>query len=323
MIADDLIVQGSICAGLDCADGESFGFETLRLKENNLRIGFSDTSATAGFAGNDWQITANGDGSGGLDKFSIDDITSGKTPFTIRAGAPNNALYLDTIGRLGLGTAVPGKLIDLNNNDTPTLRLNQNASPYSAQVWDVGGNEANFFIRDVTGGSRLPLQIKPGAATGSLFISAASNVGIGTSSPSAKLDVNGNAHINGNLQVEGNLVEYSDVNAKENLTPLDRADLLDRLMEIPIIGWNYKADRAAVRHIGPTAQSFYSAFGLGQDNRHIAPLDTNGVALAAIQELHSQAQLKDAYISSLEQRVTDLEGSLEALEERIDALAQK
>ena len=93
---------------------------------------------------------------------------------------------------------------------------------------------AFFFVARALWGARP--QIKPGAATSSLYISAASNVGIGTSSPSAKLDVNGNAHINGNLQVEGNVVEYSDVNAKENFTAIDRADLLNRLMEIPIIG---------------------------------------------------------------------------------------
>jgi len=36
--ADDVIIQGSACIGLDCVDNESFGFDTLRLKENNTRI---------------------------------------------------------------------------------------------------------------------------------------------------------------------------------------------------------------------------------------------------------------------------------------------
>ena len=49
VIADDLIVQGSACVGLDCADGESFGFDTIRLKENNTRIKFDDTSTSPGF----------------------------------------------------------------------------------------------------------------------------------------------------------------------------------------------------------------------------------------------------------------------------------
>src|SRR5207302_1637829 len=55
VIADDLIVQGSECLGLDCVVNESFGFDTLRLKENNTRIKFQDTSTSAGFPTHDWQ----------------------------------------------------------------------------------------------------------------------------------------------------------------------------------------------------------------------------------------------------------------------------
>ena len=54
VIPDDLIVQGSLCVGLDCVNNESFGFDTLRLKENNLRIKFDDTSTVVGFPVNDW-----------------------------------------------------------------------------------------------------------------------------------------------------------------------------------------------------------------------------------------------------------------------------
>ncbi len=59
VILDDLIVDGSACIGFDCVNGESFGFDTLRLKENNLRIRAVDTSSSASFPSNDWQITFN------------------------------------------------------------------------------------------------------------------------------------------------------------------------------------------------------------------------------------------------------------------------
>ena len=65
VIPDDLIVQGSGCFGFDCVNNENFGFDTIRLKENNLRIGFDDTSSSAGFATNNWQIRANDSTSGG------------------------------------------------------------------------------------------------------------------------------------------------------------------------------------------------------------------------------------------------------------------
>lgn len=191
VIPDDLIVQGSICAGFDCVDNESFGFDTMRLKENNLRIGFDDTSVGA-FPANDWQITANDSGSGGANKFSIDDVTAGRTPFTITAGAPTNSIFVDSTGRVGLRTATPVLDLHLNTSNTPGIRLEQNNSGgFTAQTWDVAGNEANFFVRDVTGGARLPFRIRPGAPTSSIDISASGNVGIGTASPLTKLHIFG------------------------------------------------------------------------------------------------------------------------------------
>ncbi|MBT8115195.1 MAG: hypothetical protein KJP04_07430, partial [Arenicella sp.] len=107
VINDDLIVDGSACVGFDCVNGESFGFDTIRIKENNLRIKFDDTSTSASFPRNDWQLTANDTNNGGANKFSIDDITGGRTPFTVEAGAPNNSLYVENSGELGLGTNNP------------------------------------------------------------------------------------------------------------------------------------------------------------------------------------------------------------------------
>ena len=42
VIPDDLIVQGSLCTGLLCVNNESFGFDTVRLKGDVLRLQFTD-----------------------------------------------------------------------------------------------------------------------------------------------------------------------------------------------------------------------------------------------------------------------------------------
>jgi hypothetical protein len=185
--ADDAIIQGSACIGLDCVVNESFGFDTIRLKENNTRIKFDDTSTTSGCPNNDWQLTAN-DACGGANKFSIEDITGSKVPFTITAGAPTNSFFIDSTGRLGLRTSTPVLDIHVATSNTPAMRLEQNNSGgFTAQTWDVAGNEANFFVRDVTGGSRLPFRIRPGAPTSSIDIAASGKVGIGTASASEQL----------------------------------------------------------------------------------------------------------------------------------------
>ncbi len=188
--ADDEIIQGSLCVGLDCVNNESFGFDTIRLKENNLRIRFDDTSTAAGFPANDWQLTANDSASGGASKFSIDDTTNNKTPFTILASAPTNSMFVASSGKVGFRTATPVLDLHITTGDTPAIRQEQtSASGFTAQTWDIGANEANWFVRDVTGGSRLPLRIRPGATTSSIDISSDGDVGINTASPNANAKV--------------------------------------------------------------------------------------------------------------------------------------
>lgn len=191
VIPDDLIVQGSLCVGFDCVNNESFGFDTIRLKENNTRIKFEDTSVGS-FPTNDWQLTANDSASGGASKFSIEDITGSKVPFTITAGATTNSIFVDSTGRVGLRTSTPVLDLHANTSNTPAIRFEQNNSGgFTAQTWDMAGNEANFFIRDVTGGSKLSFRIRPGAPTSSLDISADGDIGIGTASPGHHLHVQG------------------------------------------------------------------------------------------------------------------------------------
>ncbi len=196
VIADDLIVQGSACVGLDCVNNENFGFDTIRVKENNTRIQFDDTSTTAGFATNNWQLRANSSASGGTSFFAIVDqgatgnSETGTIVFEVDAGAPANSLRVSSGGNVGIGTATPVLDLHANTTDTPAIRLEQNNSGgFTAQTWDIGANEANFFVRDVTGGSRLPFRIRPGAPTSSIDIAANGNVGIGTASPNARLDL--------------------------------------------------------------------------------------------------------------------------------------
>ena len=214
VIPDDLIVQGSACVGLDCVNNESFGFSTLRLKENNTRIEFLDTSTSAGFPSNDWMITANDSASGGANYLAFDDITGGRQPFRVTAGAPTASLFVDSTGRVGLRTSTPVLDVHINTSNTPAHRLEQNNSGgFTAQTWDVAGNEANFFVRDVTGGSRLPFRIRPGAPTSSIDINAAGAVGIGTASPAGKL------HLFGNQNVDIVLEDTAVANARWRILP--------------------------------------------------------------------------------------------------------
>jgi hypothetical protein len=114
----------------------------------------------------------------------------------------------------------------------------------------------------------------------------------------------------------GSWSSLSDRAAKAHLATVDGRNLLDRLAGVPIFSWNYKAQKPSIRHMGPMAQDFYRAFGLGEDNRHIDTIDAEGVALAGIQslyklELKQQRQLKaqQRELASLKAQVAKLKGA--------------
>jgi hypothetical protein len=99
----------------------------------------------------------------------------------------------------------------------------------------------------------------------------------------------------------------SDRNAKTNFEPVDADEILQRVADLKISSWNYKAQDPSIRHIGPVAQDFYSAFELGATDKRITTVDADGVSLAAIQALNKKLREKDAQISDLEQRIAQLE----------------
>ncbi|UXI66998.1 tail fiber domain-containing protein [Tahibacter amnicola] len=377
VIADDLIVQGRVCAGQNCTNGEPFGASTLLLKADDTRITFDDTSTAPGAAANDWQLSANESTNPGLSKFYLEDLTGATIPFSVMSGAPTNSLFISAAGDIGVRTSTPFLDLHLFSTESPGVRLEQ-VSGFGNQTWDMAGNEANFFVRDVTGGNRLPFRIRPGAGTSSLDISGSGYVGLNTAAPSARLHVdssdgtsqvkvtdtsastgprdllrlenNGptrlrmrntatgsewsfNAHDTdlritpagaavvaltlqpgGNLIIAGTLTQLSDRNAKENFRPLDHKALLAKIAELPISEWNFKHEGKTVRHVGPMAQDFRAAFGLGDDDTHIAPLDTSGIALAAVQGLQQELAARDRALAERDRRIADLEAQVARIE---------
>ncbi|MEO1084625.1 MAG: hypothetical protein AAFY88_10305 [Acidobacteriota bacterium] len=196
---DDVIIRFSLCVGNDCANGEVFSFDTVRLKENNLRVHFDDTSGGA-FPSNDWRLIINDSANGGSSHFSIEDATVGRSPFRVEAAAPANALVVDSSGNIGNGTLNPVAEIHIVDGDSPTVRLEQNGSSgFGPQTWDIAGNETNFFVRDATNGSALPFRIRPSAPGNSIFIDTDGAVGLNTASPDGRLAVVDNAGGNSDM----------------------------------------------------------------------------------------------------------------------------
>ncbi len=91
---------------------------------------------------------------------------------------------------------------------------------------------------------------------------------------------------------------YAPVGTPEP-APVNGYEILDKLAALPISTWNYVFDEATVRHLGPMAQDFAAAFGLGNDDRVINIVDANGVLMVAVQALYRRVQALEAEVEAL------------------------
>ena len=275
--SQDLIVEGKACIGIDCAAGELFGQDIQKLKHNNTRLLFEDTSTTVGFPATDWRLTANDATTGGVNRFSIEDVTAATVPFTIRGAAPTNSLFVSNLGRVGLGTSTPDARLDVEAAGTVEIRLTATGGDVWRQLNDAAG-----FGLELAGAGFRAVQVDA----------------------------------DGNMEIHGMLTEGSSRDLKTGFAALDAREALDRMSALPISLWSYKREGLAVRHLGPMAEDFYAAFGLGANDKHVAPGDQASVAMLAVQGLHQVVQEKD-------REIADLKGRLETLERLVAELAEK
>ncbi len=109
----------------------------------------------------------------------------------------------------------------------------------------------------------------------------------------------------------------SDRDAKENFAPVNPRKMLEQVAALPITRWNFKGD-TDTPHIGPVAQDFHAAFGVGPDDKHIATVDADGVALAAIQglnlKLEEELKTTRAENNALKERLGRLEHAVETMQ---------
>ena len=106
---------------------------------------------------------------------------------------------------------------------------------------------------------------------------------------------------------------------------VDGEDVLSRLRKIPVSTWNYISEGTSSRHLGPMAEDFYTAFGLGTSDKAIGVQDLAGVSLAAVKALDARTaelQQKTEEVEQLRSKVTTLEQRLAALEQLVQKQAE-
>jgi hypothetical protein len=205
---------------------------------------------------------------------------------------------------VGIGTPAPSQPLHVRRNDgTARLLVEEAAATTAARTLFHLQNDGRIrFTMENTDTSKFWS-----------FTAYDSSFAINHSSrPGSELRV---LPATGDLEVKGEVyaVDFnttSDRNLKEGFTDLDSQAVLAKVASLPISEWEYKADSSDARHVGPVAQDFHAAFGLGKDDRHINAMDGVGVSLAAIKGLYQRLEEKDAEIEHLKAELAEIKAML-------------
>ncbi len=217
------------------------------------------------------------DGQGGFSTFAT--LPTGASPYAVAAEDLNNDGWQD--------------LVSVNSGDNTLSVFTNSVAVSAAQLTGtvadarLSGNIARLNASQTFHGTQ----------------SIMGDVGIGTNAPSYPLHLASGAY----CSPAGVFTSVSDRNLKENFAPIEPRDVLARVAALPITQWNYKSERDGVKHLGPMAQDFRAAFGLGDNERAIGAVDESGVALAAIQGLNLLLKEKDAQIRALTEKAARVE----------------
>ncbi len=280
-------------------------------------------------------VTANGfAGSGAaLTSLSAGNLSSGTVPSGVLSGTYSSAVTLNNAGNSFTGSGASLTSLNAANISSGTLadaRLSANvallagaqtftgAKTFSSELAATGGVRINntnvWFKGDNQHGLGWYGSGRPFAGISTID----GPVLFGFSGGALATEQFGTEHLAvqwtpTTVTVTGTFNNNSDRNAKEHFVAISSAEILAKVSQLPLAAWSYKTD-ADTRHIGPMAQDFYSAFNVGTDDKHIAPIDEGGVALAAIQGLNEKVEVGN---QKAEGRIQKLESENEQLKREL------
>jgi hypothetical protein len=303
VVHDNQIVVGSQCVGLDCQLDEVFGLTTLLLKENNLRIFFQDTSTSALFPKNDWEILVNDSANGGESFLGFADRGEGV------AGASGAGQCVGSVDD-GQMCGLSGQATcegTCSNDSNVTCIDNSFCEPFGLGVCENVGACVPF--------GAVIFRIGAGAPADSLVIDRHGRLGVGTGNPRRKLHVRGNAKIDGTLF--GYVVNlFSSRDDKRDIQDLEQSAALDVLKTLRPVSYRLNA-RPDESTLGFIAEDVPELVATGS-RKTVNPMKIIAVLTRALQSQQQlienqekKAMRLEARISELEQVLLSEEGGLE------------
>ena len=302
------------------SDGDTALGTTAPLNDFNSRLHIADLTPDIAFEDeNDnqiWSFYANNNSIGFCDETSYPQPggpTVPCSPFFIQTGAPVASLGIAANGYVGMGTqSTPtAKLHVSGGTDAKLLVDNTDAAAVGDQflfeLRNANSRKIRFAISAEGGGNIWTFDNDPAAD--------AFNISkIGTGLNEFKVKSNGDGTFRGR-SFATNHVNTSTRTAKTDFMDVDVQEVLNSLAAMPVSQWRYRVESESTKHIGPVAEDFQTAFGIG-DGKTISTVDASGVALASIKALYEQIVEKDKKLD--EQRV-----ALEKQQQMLDVQHQR
>lgn len=204
-------------------------------------------------------------------------------------------------GKVGIGVDTPAQKLHVKGSLGATQILVDETAPGEHFLFELSNpGKTRFKINNTT----------IGAWTFDVDNAARFSISrLGTGVNEFLLDSAGTGTFLGDVFAKG-IKLTSSRDLKEAIVPLDEAEILERLMEVPVSRWHFKGDASEDLHVGPMAQDFNQAFGLS-DDKHLSVTDVQGVALAAIQALNLK----------LERENLELRAEMDELRSTVNLLA--
>ena len=310
-------------------DNSAFGTLALRVNDGINNAAFGSASLYSNSSGG--SNVAIGGGSLGLNTTGSSNVAVGVLAGINQTTGSYN-IYLANQGVAGesgqIRIGVPGTHTDTHLvgdvTTTASLTVGSTTLDEDITVHDANGDSSAIVnlrlpFKDmrmvidsgtqgyIGTGEGLDLALRVEGFTRMVFKTNGNN-GLGTSTPSYPLEVGSNG-TNGNgahVTAGGTWTNGSSRAFKEGFERVDSVQVLARVTALPIGRWRYR-DSQEGEHLGPVAEDFHAAFGLGGDERYIATIDADGVALAAIQGLHEIVVEQRQQLAVLRERVARLE----------------
>jgi len=264
---------------------------------------FTDTSGGSPFNTNDWSIGVNISTS---PTFNLQDRTHNIFPWKIESMAPDNSFYMDFLGRIGLGTDSPEAALHVKREETGTLKCR-----VYIEATNAGTAVRKLLHLKNKGAARLEFENSDSGVKWILNPNAVDNfmiTRIGSPGPDFVVKQNGDVTVRRNVTCVS-LNQTSSRATKENFEPINKHEVLEKLADLEVEGWNYKTDPAQ-RHIGPMAEDFNKAFPGANSDKYINVGDATGALIASVQSLKEKNDAQAKLIDTLVERLSALETKL-------------